>query len=136
MSVQLWELPEDLLMLYEIDPSAPGARDFCDLVSLSAEVLRFPELGCGTWAVAKQFIRERRWSPLVYWSRIKKAVRPLLEAAPDTLAALGLTIDGDKQMTAYALAHAVAVSIAQRYEGDYVTALQVARLIRGGDLND
>lgn len=112
MALELWTGPEELLMLFSIDPSAPGADDFADLVWLSATVLKFPELGCGTYSVAVQMMRERKWSPLVYWSRIKRGCRPLIEAGAETLRGLGLLIPEGDKLTGYTIAHGAAAALA------------------------
>lgn len=130
MSEKPWVFVEDLLMLYDIDPSTPAARDFCGLVELSADVLAFPELGCGTYSVAVTFMKQRKWSPLVYWARLKKVVQPLLVASDETLTALGISV-GEKRTT-YTLAHAIACSIAADNGGDYQTALEVVKMCRQG----
>lgn len=123
MQERVWVSAEDLLMLFCVDPSTPGAADFCRLVREAALLLQFPELQSGTWAVATSVMRQRHWSPMVYWSRQKRVLKPLLEAEASTLEALGLKL-GDKH-TVYALAHAAASCIAARGEGDYAEALQL-----------
>lgn len=131
MSDRVWNSPEELLLLFSCDPSTPGGVDFCQLVRDSAQLLAFPELGSGTWGVATYVMKQRRWSPLVYWSRIKRAARPILDAEDETLAGLGLSLEGKR--SAYALAHAAAVVLAAD-GGEYEAALRLRAALEGGIL--
>ena len=45
--------------------------------------------------LAREYMRELRFSPLVYWSNLKRELRPLFAAGGDTLRALGLPVLGD-----------------------------------------
>lgn len=130
MQEKIWESTEELLTLFSVDISSPGAVDFCALVAASALLLQFPELQCGTWAVATAYMRSRKWSPVVYWSRQKKAVKELLETDDDVLEGLGIVM-GEKR-TVYALAHAVASVLAQSGGGSYEDALKLKNSVEGG----
>jgi hypothetical protein len=129
MSEKVWESVDELLSLYGIDNTAAGAQDFTELAQDSAALMQYPELNLSTWAVASAVMRERHWSPMIYWGRQKKLFKPLLEAEAETLAALGLTI-GEKR-TMYALAHAVAAALAERASFAYEHALKIRARIEG-----
>lgn len=135
MSEVCWSSPEELLVMFSIDPSLPAAQDFCQLVSDSALLLAHPELKCGTWAVAQGFLRRRHWSPMLFWSRQKRLLRPFFDADIDTLRGIGLDVLPDK-LTAYAIAHAAACAMVRGGGGErfpYEKALLLRARLEGGE---
>lgn len=108
--MQPWKSCADLLDLFAV-PDGEGRRRFEDLCDMGALLARF----ANWWALGdleKCYMREEHLSPLLYWSCIKRAVRPLLSAGGDTLRALGLPVEGDPS-TAHALALAVVKVLAE-----------------------
>lgn len=76
---------------------------------------------------------EKAWSPLVFWSRLKRALKPLLECDKDALQALGLHFpDDDKPLTAYRLCHAAAAAMAADGGATYEEAQTIANRVRRG----
>lgn len=105
--------PGEFLELFGIDTTRKGAADFCELVRRAALVARFPELHVGCYQVALLDMGARHNSPTVYWGNMKRAIAPALEAGRDTLGALlGFSIPGDGEVSTYALANALAGSLA------------------------
>lgn len=90
MSCPLWRVPDELCELFSIDPSEPGADSFCQVVTLAAPLLQFPGFGLGVFDVNRAVLRDLGWSPLVFWSRMKRGIAPLLSADRGALEALGL----------------------------------------------
>ena len=80
----------DLLLLFEIDPHKEGAQDFATLSDLYGLMSRFPQYKVTVADLAYILMRQRHLSPRVFWSRMKKAIRPLIEAEAETLRALGV----------------------------------------------
>ena len=103
-----WENCGELLSLFSIQRSK-WAELFIDLVESGAVVLRFTGYDLGD--LERQMMRELHLSPLVFWSNIKRAVRPLLDAGPATLQALGLPV-GSGLMTGHDLALSIATVLA------------------------
>jgi len=54
-------------------------------------------------------------SPLVYWSRMKRALRPILQSGPDALRALGVPITPGAAITCPYLAGCLAEAIGAEY---------------------
>lgn len=81
---------EELLSLFEIDPRKPGAEDFATLSDLYGLMSRYPQYSVTVADLATLLMRQRKLSPKVYWSRMKRAIRPLIEAEAETLRALGV----------------------------------------------
>lgn len=81
---------KELLELFGVDPNKPGAEDFYCLADLYGLMSRFPQYHVTVADLARLRMGERKLSPLVFWSRMKRAIRPLLEADAETLRALGV----------------------------------------------
>lgn len=89
--MQYFKDAEDLLNLFEIDTRKPGAQDFLCLCDLYALMSRYSSTYDVTVAdLARVLMQQRRLSPLVFWSRMKRAIRPLSCAEQSTLTALGV----------------------------------------------
>lgn len=89
--MQYFKDAEDLLNLFEIDTRKPGAQDFLCLCDLYALMSRYSTTYDVTVAdLARVLMQQRRLSPLVFWSRMKRAIRPLICAEQSTLTALGV----------------------------------------------
>lgn len=89
--MQYFKDAEDLLNLFEIDTRKPGAQDFLCLCDLYALMSRYTATYDVTVAdLARVLMHQRRLSPLVFWSRMKRAIRPLISAEQSTLTALGV----------------------------------------------
>lgn len=84
---------------------------FCDLCEMGA-LLKWAAARRPLAALERGYMKEYGYSPLVYWSQQKQAVRPLLLAGGDTLRALGVPVEGDPT-TVHALADAVAEALAE-----------------------
>lgn len=89
--MQYFKESEELLQLFEIDTNKPGAQDFLCLCDLYALMSRYQEQYRVTVSdMAALLMQQRKLSPLVFWSRMKRAIRPLIEADATTLRALGV----------------------------------------------
>lgn len=86
---------EELLSLFEIDAEKPGAEDFYVLADLYGLMSRFPQYRVTVADLAKLRMKERKMSPLVFWSRMKKAIKPLLDTDAETFRALGVPCGWD-----------------------------------------
>lgn len=75
-----WRDLAELLDLYAVDYKRGGGADFYDLVA-SARLVR-PK-GFTVRDVASGFRRVKKWSPVVYASRMKRALWQLFEASPE-----------------------------------------------------
>ena len=115
-----------LLEMFSIDTKSNGAKDFCLFVELTAAILNYPQYKVGPHDVARAMMRESGLSPLVFWSRIKRACKPLFDADVSTLRALGLVIP-DGEITGYVLALSVAVAVADRDREFYISEPAIAR---------
>lgn len=102
-----WKDEIELMQMFSIDTEAEGAKDFSTLCSLTALFVRFPDVGKTFYDVAAMRMRELHWSPVVFFGRIKRAIRPLYDAELGTLADLGLPVDAET-ITVPALVKAVA----------------------------
>lgn len=80
----------ELVQLFEIDTRKPAVADFILLCDLYGLMSRFPQYSVTVSDLAVMAMRERKLSPKVFWSRMKRAIRPLLEADAETLRALGV----------------------------------------------
>lgn len=118
-----WRSCADLLDLFAV-PDSEGRRRFEDLCDMGALLRRFADW----WKLGdleRCMMKEERLSPLLYWSCIKRAVRPLLSAGGDTLRALGVPVEGEPA-TAHALALAVVAVLAEDLtEADRETAAPI-----------
>lgn len=79
----------DVLDLFSV-PTSGGREDFEKLCDSTALLILFPRYGYSLADVAALGRRQRKLSPVVYWSRMKRAIAPLLAAESATLHALGL----------------------------------------------
>lgn len=103
---------QEFLALFDINTERKGARDFCELVRRMALLRRFPDLRVGSHEIAAYDMSVRHCSPLVYWSNMKRAIAPAVEADRDTLRALlGFSLPGEGGITVYALAVALSGSL-------------------------
>lgn len=127
-----WGTGGELLSLFGIDPQLRGAADMVALIEIGGELLQFPDLKVGVYAVAVELMRLQQLSPLVFWSRIKRQCAALMEAEADTLAALGLHLEPDAKRTAYAVANAAAEARAAMGGGDREWAMKYAAAIKQG----
>lgn len=93
--MQYFKDSEDLLALFEIDAAKPGAEDFCVCTELYGLMSRFPQYRVTVADLAKLRMKERGVSPLVFWSRMKKAIKPLLDTDAETFRALGVPCGWD-----------------------------------------
>ena len=83
----------DFLALFEVNEQSPGVVDFGSLVVLVSCTRAFgaaDEITLGR--LATRMMRDAKLSPMIFWSRMRRALRPVLEAGRDTLVELG--IDG------------------------------------------
>lgn len=64
-----------------------------DLVEMGALIEHF-EAGSLS-GLERGFMRELKLSPLVYWSQVKRVLRPLLAAGGDALRAMGIPVQGE-----------------------------------------
>ena len=76
-------------------------------------MLRFTGYDLGD--LERQMMKELHVSPLVFWSQIKRTVRPLLDAGPATLQALGIPV-GTELITGHDLALALARVLSQELD--------------------
>ena len=89
--MQYFKDAEDLLSLFEVDLGKPGTQDFLCLCDLYALMSRYADTYDVTVSdLARVLMKQRRLSPLVFWSRMKRAIRPLIETEQSTLTALGV----------------------------------------------
>lgn len=105
-----WRSCADLLDLFAV-PDSEGRRRFEDLSDMGALLRRFADW----WKLGdleRCMMKEEHLSPLLFWSCIKRAVRPLLSVGGDTLRALGVPVEGDPS-TAHDLALAVVTVLAE-----------------------
>lgn len=99
--------PVELLEIFSIDVSTAGAADFLELAHRIAAAKRglVPFCGHGTAKIADAMRKERGISLMVFYARIKQAVKPILETDDATLRGFGLVLP---KRTGSALAVAVA----------------------------
>ena len=133
--MQYFKDAEELLQLFEIDTNSPGAEDFYVLADLYALMSRFPQYRVSVADLARLRMQERKLSPLVFWSRMKRAIKPLVEAEAETLRALGVPCGWDsmshKQTCPELIGSIGAYSstmIDERNEDNAAAAAQIARL--------
>lgn len=122
-----WKDCKGLLDLFSV-PDSVGAERFIDLVELGALLIRF-KLPYRMANLERQMMRELSVSPLLYWSAMKRSVRPLLAAGGDTLRALGVPVEGEPA-TCHDLAAAVAAAVAEDLgEENRDLAYQIAEVL-------
>jgi len=93
--MQYFKDAEELLELFGIDTSKPGAEDFYVMADLYGLMSRFPQYRVTVADLARLRMQERKMSPMVFWSRMKRAIKPLVEAEAETLRALGVPCGWD-----------------------------------------
>ena len=109
--------PDELLSLFGIDPDRPGPREFSMLCDLMGVMLLYPQYNVTVSALAQTRQRQLKWSPRVYWCTIKRGIRPIMEAEPETLRALGVRYSADaRARTCPELALAVAEALVDGWE--------------------
>ena len=129
---------EELLEMYGIDSQRAGSQDFVTLSELLALCMAFPEYQVNGHLLVKTLLRQKRISPLVFWSRMKRDLMPILSADDETLDALGIPLP--KSRTCYDLIKAVAAAICdyisagdlEKYDGVMLKVLQMCREEQGG----
>lgn len=89
---ELWLTADDFLRLFSVDCERAGARDFLDIVQMWSIQLLFPELEVNRRSLVRMVLRKKGISPMVYWSRMKRDLLPVLSAESDTLECLGLPL--------------------------------------------
>lgn len=87
---QIYSTCAECLALFSIDPDTPAMQDFCALVDTAALFAAYPQYHVSFGDVVYFALVQRRLSPVVYWSRQKRQLMPLLGADAETLRALGL----------------------------------------------
>lgn len=119
----------ELLEIFDIDTELNGAQDFATFVNLSAHVMAHPDLRIRPRDVAAAIMGQAQLSPMIFWSRIKRHCRPLYEAAPETLVALGLSLDTREIVTGYSIGLAAANVVLEACRDFYVSDRETALLI-------
>ena len=99
-----WRYVDDLCDLFSI-PKSAARDDFIGLVDVAAHFAHRGKV-YDLSDIVTEICREMKMSKLVYWSRLKRAARPILEADVSTLRALGLDVDAAPQ-TVPALVRAI-----------------------------
>lgn len=130
-----WRGPDELLKLFGIDPdSDKWAGIWCGLVALRTLGIKYPEYPLGLDQIATGWMRSEHISPVVYWSRIKSSLRPILDADRETLNALGLYPVG---INGRSLAEAAAQAMVDGgWSCDEQEAAQLARALRALERRD
>lgn len=100
----------ELLEMYGVDCKRTGADDFIAMAELLSLMLLYPEFEVNGHLLVRTYMSQKRLSPLVFWSRMKRDVMPILSADDDTLEALGIPLP--KSRTCYDLIKAVAAALA------------------------
>lgn len=101
-----WKTCADLLDIFSV-PVTKWRDHVEDLVEMGALIEHF-QAGTLT-SLERGWMREMKLSPLVYWSQIKRVLRPLLAAGGDTLRALGVPVLGEPRTAQDVLAALVDV---------------------------
>ena len=101
----------ELLQMFGVDIELAGAKDFAAFVTLSACVMAHPDLRVRPRDVAAALMGESGFSPMIFWSRIKRHCKPLYDADIDTLIALGLALDRNAIVTGYSIGRAAAAVV-------------------------
>lgn len=94
-----WDNCCGLFRLFGIEPKTDRwAALAADLVEFDALLLHFTGLEC-MGDLERRYMHELHLSPLVFWSQLKRSLRPLHDAGGDTMRALGVDIEGDSYTT-------------------------------------
>lgn len=98
--------PVELLRMFDIDPCSPGGADWVELAHRIAAWERWHNGGkAPIVAIVSNMCDQRQLPQRAFYARMRRAIRPLLEADERTLAALGIFPE-KKTTTAYAKAAA------------------------------
>lgn len=111
MNKELWLTARQLLELFSVDPERAGATDFIALAECYSVALLFPELGVTKRLLVKRLLRDHRLSPLVFWSRMKRDLLPILSADSELLDSLGLPLERERTCPDLVEAVAAALSV-------------------------
>ena len=85
----------DVLRAFEVDVDTGGGADFVEyLYRVAAWQLWDPGERLPTGKIAEQMAKQLHIPLRVFYGRMRWAIRPLIEAAPDILAAFGLEPKG------------------------------------------
>lgn len=106
--MQYFDNADQFLALFEVNTESKGAEEFACLADLLAVMKHFPQYGVTVSRLATTRMRQLKWSPRVYWSQMRRALRPILEAEPSTLRALGLPLIEGAALTCPYLAECLA----------------------------
>ena len=126
--MQYFEDAGDLCELFGIDTKKPGAEDFICIADMVALMLRYDSYRCTVADLAGLRMSNRGLSPKVFWSRMKRTLRPLIEAEAETLKALGIPAPGEPGRTCPHLAHQVGEALASTIPIDADSADVAARV--------
>lgn len=107
-----WKTEVELLELFGVNTEEDGSQDFCTLCALTALFIRFPECGKSYYDVVSKRLRELHWSPMVFYARIRKSIKPVIDAGKDTLAGLCIVVEAET-VTVPALVKAIAPILAE-----------------------
>lgn len=121
----IWNTAVEFLELFSVRVSA-GADWFTGLVELLALYKCYPEFGIGKREITRHELRRLRVSPMIYWANMRRALRPLMDADPNTLRALGLVLPDDFNCSQ--LADAVAAVLAANAPQNREYAAELAPL--------
>lgn len=118
---------KELCSFYSCEGAA--VSDFCDLVDLATLLYKFYPDQYTIFDLARAFMADLHYSPLVYYSRIKRAILPILSAEHSVLVALGLPEECEFDSVPR-LAHALACVLKENVsDSDITIAAEVARRV-------
>ena len=117
MKEELWVTVEEFLSLFSVDTKRAGARDFIDLTEMYSVQLLFPELEVSKRLIVKMLLSKKGISPLIFWSRMKRYLLPILSADSETLAARGCPLAAVR--TCPDLVEVLAVATAGHIESEH-----------------
>lgn len=115
--------------LFGLIPTVPAVEQFCDLADLAAVLYRFYPGKYQIFDIARALMAELKYSPLVFYSRMKRALAPIFAADPETLAAMGLPMQS-RVLTVPDLAHRIA-TVCSHYvpDSDAAIAADIAQRV-------
>lgn len=131
--MQYFSTAQDFLALWEIDLDSQGAQDFQALAEVGALMMHYYQYRVTISKLARLAMHQQGLSPKVYWSRMKAAIRPIFDADPATLRALGVMVGGDLTTTCPILAEAVAEVLEPLVKSDSETAGAAAAVAKEVD---